>query len=481
ERMLAVPPSVFIGKRLRDVLPLDFAEIHENALAGVLESGELYQYEYPLEVRGEPRAFEARMVKSGPDEVFAIIRDVTERKRADEALEAQDRRLQALIDAAPFGAHQYELHADGRLIFAGANRSADAILRLPNSQFLGKTIEEAFPDLRADLPETYRRIAAHGGTYQEVRVDYQSGAIRGAFDIHAVQTGPNRMAAFFSDVSEAQRAEHERKQLEAQFQQAQKMESLGQLAGGVAHDFNNLLSVILTYTGFVMDELPEDGSLRSDLSEVRDAAERAAGLTRQLLAFSRRQVIEPRNIDVNQAARALGKMLGRVIGENITLEIETAAARPVIRVDPIQLDQAITNLAVNARDAMPNGGKLTLRTADLRLGTDREGGHRGVAAGDYVTVTVSDTGTGIPAEILPLVFEPFFTTKAIDRGTGLGLPMVYGAMKQNGGHVAVSSDVGVGTSFTLYFPAAGAVPARSQTPERPSAVGHGETLLLVED
>lgn len=481
ERMLVVPPSLFIGKRLRDVLPLDFAEIHEKALARVLESGELYEYEYPLEVRGELRAFEARMVKSGPEEVFAIIRDVTDKKRADEALDAHDRRLQALIDAAPFGAHVYELHADGRLIFAGANRSADAILKLPNSQFLGKTCEEAFPVLRADLPDTYRRIAAHGGTYQEVHVDYEGGAIRGAFDIHAVQTGPNRMAVFFSDVSESQKAEHERKRLEAQFQQAQKMESLGQLAGGVAHDFNNLLSVILTYTGFVLDELPEGGSLHSDLTEVRAAAERAVGLTRQLLAFSRRQVIEPRDIDVNQAARALAKMLGRLIGENITLEIEIASVRPMIRVDPIQLDQAITNLAVNARDAMPDGGRLTLRTADLCVSTDGEAGHTGVTAGDYVTVTVSDTGTGIPDEILPLVFEPFFTTKAVDRGTGLGLPMVYGAMKQNGGHVAVSSEVGVGTSFTLYFPAAGAVLTQKQTPEGLSAFGHGETLLLVED
>ena len=275
----------------------------------------------------------------------------------------------------------------------------------------------------------------------------------------------------------------ERRLLEEQLRQAQKMESMGQLAAGVAHDFNNLLTVIQMESELLADELEARGGARSTLSEIHSAVERAAGLTRQLLAFSRRQVLRPQLLDVNSTVASAAQMLERLIGEDIELLTGLGPDLPQILVDSGQLMQVLINLAVNARDVMPDGGRLTVTTGLEVIGEERR--HGSIPAGEYVVIAVSDTGRGMDEATQRRIFEPFFTTKAPGLGTGLGLSTVYGIMEQSAGHVAVSSDVGRGATFTLYFLPQPEEPkvspeSRSATrarPERPSAA----TVLLAED
>jgi two-component system, cell cycle sensor histidine kinase and response regulator CckA len=274
-------------------------------------------------------------------------------------------------------------------------------------------------------------------------------------------------------------AEEDRTALEGQYRQAQKMEAIGRLAGGVAHDFNNLLTVITGSAYMLMTELPAEAPPREFAAEIQGAAERAAALTRQLLAFSRKQVLEPKVLDLNDLLGALEKMLRRLIGEDITLSTVLAPGLPQVRVDPGQLEQVVLNLAVNARDAMPHGGRLSLRTRAIVL-TEAECRFRpDCRPGAYVQLVVSDTGCGMPPEVQARIFEPFFTTKAPGKGTGLGLATVFGIVKQSDGHIEVESRVGRGTAFRLSLPAV----AGSSAVPRPDdpASGGRETILLVED
>jgi PAS domain S-box-containing protein len=270
--------------------------------------------------------------------------------------------------------------------------------------------------------------------------------------------------------------------LEDQLRQSQKMEGIGRLAGGVAHDFNNILTVILNYASFVHDGLPES-SLREDVGQIVTVGERAAALTRQLLAFSRKQVLQPKVLELNRVLADLALMLRRLIGDDIELVQQYQSNLGLVRVDQNQIEQVLVNLAVNARDAMPTGGRLTIRTADVDLECDQGTGDQCLRRGGYVAVTVTDTGTGMDEATAARVFEPFFTTKAQGKGTGLGLATVYGIAKQSGGCVTVESQLGHGAAFCLYLPRengtalALAPPTLSASPAS-SAVG---TILLVED
>lgn len=275
----------------------------------------------------------------------------------------------------------------------------------------------------------------------------------------------------------------ERKQLEEQFRQAQKMEAVGRLSGGVAHDFNNLLGVIIGYAEVLQESIPTTDSLRVSVDEVLKAGHRAASLTRQLLAFSRQQVLDPKVFDLNGVVRDMEKMLKRLIGEDIELRTELDSSLALIKADQSQIEQAILNLAVNARDAMPSGGKLILATSNFRM--DEIFVRRypyPVAIGDYVLLIVSDNGIGMDAVTQSRIFEPFFTTKEKGKGTGLGLSMVYGIVKQSGGYIDVTSKPGTGTDFRIYFPKVDDVLSEnSQQTELPSSLRGAETILLVED
>ncbi|HXE89608.1 MAG TPA: ATP-binding protein [Terriglobales bacterium] len=273
----------------------------------------------------------------------------------------------------------------------------------------------------------------------------------------------------------------ERMHLGEQLRQAQKMEAVGRLAGGVAHDFNNVLTVITGYTSILMESLDPDSPQAHDLRQIAKSADRAAALTRQLLAFSRRQVLQPRVLNLNSLVLNAQKMLERLIGEDIEIHLSLEASLGSVSADPGQLEQVIMNLAVNARDAMPDGGNLIFETRNVEVETPRSLGHFRVAPGSYVMLAVTDTGCGMDLETIGRIFEPFFTTKEKGKGTGLGLSTVYGIVKQSGGYVWVESAPGEGSTFTIYLPRVEA-PADDESDEPLSAARRGgETILLVED
>jgi CheY-like chemotaxis protein len=259
------------------------------------------------------------------------------------------------------------------------------------------------------------------------------------------------------------------------------MEAIGQLAGGVAHDFNNLLTAMGANAQLAMTALPADSSARDNLIEIRTAIKSATLLTRQLLAFSRRQVVAPRVLDPNEVVRHLSKMLERLLGEDLQLACVLRDGVGQIRIDPGQLDQILINLAVNARDAMPDGGRFTIETANVELDATSCRQHSNLTPGQYVLLTVTDTGVGMSSEVKRHLFEPFFTTKEVGRGTGLGLAMVYGSVKQHGGHIEVRSEVGQGATFRVYFPRVDDVVNIASFKTRPRDTRGREGLLLVED
>jgi len=273
----------------------------------------------------------------------------------------------------------------------------------------------------------------------------------------------------------------ERKQLEEQFRQAQKMEAVGRLAGGIAHDFNNVLSVVLSYAEMVSTALANDEALKADVEEIRSAAQRATDLTRQLLAFSRQQVMESKVITLNRSVAGMEKMLQRLLGADVELTLLTDFKLWNIQADPGQIEQIVMNLAVNARDAMPQGGKLTIQTANVTLDQDYAALHHEVQPGEYVMLAVSDTGMGMDARTKARIFEPFFTTKEKGKGTGLGLATVFGIVKQSGGHIWVYSEPGHGTTFKVYFPRVTGQETRISEPPPPESLRGSETILLVED
>jgi two-component system, cell cycle sensor histidine kinase and response regulator CckA len=289
------------------------------------------------------------------------------------------------------------------------------------------------------------------------------------------EDGVPAIQVVFRDISD-------RKKLQEQFHQAQKMEAIGKLAGGIAHDFNNLLTVISGYSDILIAPLPAHDPMRGFLHEIQKAGERAAHLTRQLLAFSRKAVVEPRVLDLNSLVTETEKMLRRLIGEDISLTTTLARALGQVKADAGQVEQVIVNLAVNARDAMPQGGKLTIETCNVELGNEYAMLHPEVKPGAYVMLAVSDTGSGMSQETKARIFEPFFTTKGLGQGTGLGLATVYGIVKQSEGHLDVHTDLGRGTSFKIYLPSVNGNQSSSKSNHGVKIAPHGkETILLVED
>jgi len=304
---------------------------------------------------------------------------------------------------------------------------------------------------------------------------------RGATDYVLKDRMARMPSAVRRAIEEAKERDHLR-EVESQLLHAQKMEAVGRLAGGVAHDFNNLLTVINGYSELLISSTPPLDPRRNDLEEIRAAGQRAAGLTRQLLAFSRRQVFTPVTLDLNTLIANLQKMLVRLIEEDVRLELEPAADLHPVNGDPGQIEQVIVNLVVNARDAMPSGGRVTVSTANIHLDEEFARSHVGARTGPHVRVSIADTGVGMPPEVMAHLFEPFFTTKEKGKGTGLGLSTVHGIVRQSGGVVAVRSEPGKGTHFDLFFPRA--EERRSSSPAPAPVVRPGpktEMILVVED
>jgi PAS domain S-box-containing protein len=403
--------------------------------------------------------------------------EVLERRSVEERLRESEGRFRSIIESSPMGIHLYRLEAPGRLVFTGANPAGERILGFSAESLAGRAIEEAFPGLvGTEVPGRYRHVAAQGGTWAS-EVPYRDDRLSGVYEVYAFQTAPGMMAATFLDVTKRRQAEEERRQLEDQLRHSQKMEAVGRLAGGIAHDFNNLLMVILGHGELLRRGLEaEDPRLRK-VQAIMGASERAARLVRQLLAFSRKQVMEPQVLDLNDLVADTARMLQPLLGEDVTVVTRLDPALDHVRVDPAQIDQVLMNLAVNARDAMPRGGTLFLETANVEAGAPGS-----AAPGRQVALTVRDTGLGMDERTRAHLFEPFFTTKAASGGIGLGLSMVYGIVQQSGGQIAVESEPGRGSSFRILLPRAEApeAPAEPKVPARPSTAG-GETVLVVED
>jgi len=407
-----------------------------------------------------------------------IDRDITERKRAEEALRRDEQFLSSVFASIQDGLNVLDTEFNIVRVNPAMERWFAHAMPL-----LGKKCWEAYYGRTTPCESCpARHTLETGAAAYEVKQRVQAGSQAvGWQEVHAFPlldagTGrPSGVIEYVRDITEHRR-------LEEQFRQAQKIEAVGRLAGGVAHDFNNLLMVIRGYSDLLLEELKPADSRRRALEEIRKAGERAATLTRQLLAFSRKQVLQPQILDLNAVVSNINTMLRRLIGEDIELTMLPGAALDRVQADPGQIEQVIMNLAVNARDAMPHGGKLTIETANVNLDEDYARRDGNAAPGPYVRLSVSDTGCGMDAETRAHVFEPFFTTKERGKGTGLGLATVYGIVKQSGGYIWVYSEVGRGTVFKIYLPRApGSAEARQQGEVQQTLFGGVETVLVAED
>ncbi len=424
--------------------------------------------EFPVELRVRP------FVLGGKRFGLAIARDITERLRAERALKESHELLRAIVESTPDAIFVKDLEGRYRMI----NSAGARFLGKEPGEVVNRRDEELFTvETAGAVTSSDKRVLATNETQTFEETATAAGVTRTYAATKMVLRDASGEVTGIIGVS---RDVTTQKRLEEELRQAQKMEAIGRLAGGVAHDFNNLLTVINGCTDLVTASLPE-GDARELLGEVRRAGERAATLTSQLLAFSRKQVLQPKVVDVSELLRELMKMLERLIGEDIDLSLSTTGRESHARLDPALFEQAIMNLAVNARDAMPRGGRLVISTRPAVVDDALASRWPGAAGIRCVVVSINDSGVGMTPETLARVFEPFFTTKEIGAGTGLGLAMVYGFVKQSGGHIEVHSRLGQGTNFDIYLPVAAQIHIGNPATKTSSLPGGTETILLVED
>ena len=458
------------------VLPQDrhlgpLAAIREALTSGAHGLRSEYRVVWPDgQVRTLLSRGEIRRSPSGEvTEAVGTVQDVTERKR--DAAE-RERLAMALEQAA-----EMVVVADAQGTVVYVNQAFEQVTGYPRAEVLGQAAFAETPG-QGIFPALREAIAAgrpSRGRYLNRRKDGAEYSEEAAVSLVRDAAGAiDSYVAVKRDISRDLARE-------AELLQAQKMETVGRLAGGVAHDFNNLLSVILSYAGFTLEQLPPGDPLRVDVQEIENAARRAAALTRQLLAFSRKQILQPVPLDLNLGLAEVEKMLRRLLGEDIDLVLLPAAGLWTVRADPGQFEQVIMNLVVNARDAMPAGGRLTISTANRTLDAAAAAELRGVQPGPHVMVTVADSGTGMAPEVLARLFEPFFTTKPAGKGSGLGLSTVYGIVQQSGGAIQVQSEVGRGTTFRILLPRLEAAAEAGRGEAATGRPGGAETILVVED
>jgi PAS domain S-box-containing protein len=472
------PRDEFLGMRLTDIRP---AEDVPRLLANVARE------RAALEASGDwrHRLKDGRIINvdiishlltfGGRRAALVVAQDVTRRKQAEDELRASEERHRGLVDHAMFGIYRSGL--EGK--FLTVNPALVEMLGYASTaELLEVDIEALYMD-PAVRHELLRRFH-DADRIQDAEVEWKRRdgnpvtlRLRGR-SIRDAEGRFQWFEMFVEDVT-AQRA------VEAQLRQAQKMEAVGRLSGGIAHDFNNLLSVIITYAQFAMDQLPEPDPLRDDIKEIHDAGRRAADLTRQLLAFSRQQILEPQVVSLNDVLDGVEKMLRRLLGEHIAIDVRRAPALGSVLADPGQMEQVIVNLAVNARDAMPDGGKLTMETGNVAVDEEYAERHLSVTPGRYVLLSITDTGSGMSAETRDRIFEPFFTTKEKGKGTGLGLATAYGIVKQSGGNIWVYSEPGAGTTFKIYLPRVDAAAAEIRGMHAEAGATGNETVLIAED
>lgn len=410
--------------------------------------------------------------------IVGVARDVTDRQKAEAKLEEERNLLRTLIDNLPD--HIYVIDEQGRHISANAVHLQFVGVGL--NDVIGKTVFDLYPPEVAGKYHAENQHVLQTGlptfNREDLVIDAQGNRrwfLVSEIPLRDVQGKIVGLLGISRDITE-------HKRLEEQLLQAQKMEAIGTLAGGIAHDFNNMLTAIMGYAGLAIDTLPPDHPIYADIEGIQRIAQRAAELTSQLLAFARRQMIEPQVVNLNNLLLSMSQMLGRLIGEDVELITRPAPELWHVQIDPGQFEQIIVNLAVNARDAMPGGGRLIIETANMTISQSQTQPYAEIETGEYVMLAVTDTGTGISEEIKGHIFEPFFTTKEVGKGTGLGLATCFGIVKQNNGHIEVYSQPNRGATFTVYLPRVKdkirAASAGHQTNHLP---GGEETILLVED
>ena len=475
-------PEDFVGMRLWELGPFADAAASQTSFAELQAKDYVRYDDLPLKTR-DGREVQVEFVSN----VYLVndkrviqcnIRDITARKLADAELRMRERAIEAASQGIVI---TDPTRKDNPIVYA-----SPGFTRLTGYE-AGEIIGQNCRFLQGPTTDSTQAAVLRAAIREERACEVELLNFRkdGTSFWNSVAVTPVRDAeervTHFVGVQTDVTA---RRRLEAQFLQAQKMDAVGRLAGGIAHDFNNLLSVILSYSEMIGSDLNPDDPICADIAEVKTAAVRAADLTRQLLVFSRQRVLETKTLNLNEILTGMEKMLRRLLGADIELTFLPGIGLGNVKADPGQVGQIIVNLAVNARDAMPLGGKLTLETANVDLDAGYIGAHMDVEPGAYVALAVSDTGTGMDRQTLSRIFEPFFTTKEKDKGTGLGLATVFGIVKQSGGHVFVYSEPGAGTTFKIYLPRVSGMPDARMSPAPPMAEEsehRGATILLVED
>lgn len=481
-RLHGMPREELIGKNITELVPP--AQREETLRAfHKLVSGESHHIEgmtltadgreIPVEVRT------SRIDYSDKPALLLHVRDVSERKQAEDALKSSEIRFHSVWENSVDGMRL----TDENGIIVAVNEAFCKLVGMPREELEGQPWTVSY----AESPELTEKLVHYKERFQTRTVEsrfqrkmtFRNGKtaeLEGSNSFVESRGQKTLVLGLFRDVTE-------HRKLEEQLLHAQKMEAIGQLAGGVAHDFNNILTVIQGHASLLRSAAKQADTPSSSADQIYQAAERASGLTRQLLTFSRRQMMQPKHLDLNQIVSNTTRMLGRILGEDISLQFNYASNVPLVHADAGMIEQVLLNLAVNSRDAMPSGGELTIKiySVDFKPEDVREYPERRI--GEFVRLSVSDTGSGIDAETLPRIFEPFFTTKAIGKGTGLGLATVYGIIKQHKGWIEVESRIGEGTSFHVFLPAAEekAVAKSSDTTAEESPRGGTETILVVED
>ncbi len=487
-KLIGLPREEIVGK-VKWIDLVDDSELERmKEYADARRRGEEVPEEYEFlfkDIHGNLRLVlhNAKLIP-GTQFVVSSLIDITDRKQVEIDLRESEEKFRQIIQASPMGIYVYELQDDDRLVLVEANPAADRIMGMDHSELIGKTIEEAFPPLaRTNIPRRHREVAAGGPAWSDEFIDYREGKIRGTYEVYAFQTAPGKVTIMYLDVTDRKRAEEARARLEAQLRQAQKMEAVGTLAGGIAHDFNNILSAIMGYGELAQLASSKGQDDSAQLDQIVKSAERARDLVKQILTFSRRSETDLKPVNLNQLVSHSVDMLGRTIPKMIEIKMKLDGNLERVRADATMLEQVIMNLAGNARDAMPEGGRLVFETSSVSLDQEFSQSHLEIAPGQYILLTVSDTGQGMDKEILSNIFDPFFTTKEIGKGTGLGLSTAYGIVKEHGGHIFCESQRGKGTTFKIYLPAQliDQESAEIEAPLPQIDPGGNETLLLVDD
>jgi PAS domain S-box-containing protein len=473
--------SEIIGKNWREVYDVRDTELLEDQVKDSLEKSGRWSEQISLSRRNGTRIPVEMAVTAMPQGgVVCVTRDISDRLKAERAHSETEAKYKMFIEQVAAVSYIAEVGFRGKWHYVSPQ--VETILGYTPEEWLADS--ENWTRLVAEedhpLIEAAEENCMRAKRFQaEYRLRRRDGGIIWVSDNAVFVPGSEShplMEGIIVDITE-------RRVLEDQLQQARRMEAVGRLAGGVAHDFNNLLTIIKGYVELALSRIGGQPELRGNIQQISDAAERAVTLVRQLLAFSRKQVLKPKVLDLNGIVLNMDKMVRRLMNENIEMRTSVEKNLGTVKADPGQIEQVILNLIVNARDAMPDGGKLWIETRNVELESGMASDQASIKAGPYVMLSVRDTGVGISAETLPHIFEPFYSTKESSRGTGLGLSTVYGIVRQSGGHISVTSELGKGTTFKVYLPRVEEVAQRPQKAEWVEAAtgGGGETILLVED